>query len=165
MHYVLYCQRSLSTFHAKHKGRLDVQVGKYSFLLVSVSSSVWWVNAHLVDQMHCALAVQSLEVRAVCREAASTFPLVGATREATLQRSCPGPAPADRAAGWAGQVSHDERLIELCADELWHVERRSGDRREQLRWLPIVARQGCCARCVCIAVHAILWRSRSPRVP
>jgi ATPase subunit of ABC transporter with duplicated ATPase domains len=21
-------------------------------------------------------------------------------------------------------VSHDERLIELCADELWHVERR-----------------------------------------
>ena len=25
-------------------------------------------------------------------------------------------------------VSHDERLIQLCADELWHVERRQGDK-------------------------------------
>mmetsp|Transcript_42759 Transcript_42759/g.66992 ORF Transcript_42759/g.66992 Transcript_42759/m.66992 type:complete len:83 (+) Transcript_42759:1567-1815(+) len=25
-------------------------------------------------------------------------------------------------------VSHDERLIELCADELWHVERRQGEK-------------------------------------
>ena len=33
----------------------------------------------------------------------------------------------DLSARWgrdAGQVSHDERLIQLCADELWHVERR-----------------------------------------
>jgi ATPase subunit of ABC transporter with duplicated ATPase domains len=28
-------------------------------------------------------------------------------------------------------VSHDERLIELCADELWHVERRQVNSKPQ----------------------------------